>query len=126
MRVIALCSALLLSMTTGAHAALYVVSGKPLRIYFAYSVNPDCTPTGEITARVTQSPQHGQAYIARAQEFPNFPAVNVRSACNRRRVSGVLIRYISERGFVGADYIGLELIYPGGLLRRGTFTIDVR
>jgi hypothetical protein len=116
----------LLFMDRAEAAPFYVVSGKSVKLHFAYSVNPDCSSTGEITARVTQSPQHGRISVTRAQDFPRFPNENVRSICNRRRVPGIAIQYFSQRGFVGSDSVGIEIIYPKGAMQRGTFSVEVR
>jgi hypothetical protein len=128
MRVSAILAVLLLSTATAQaqYSTKHVASGKPVRLHFSYSLNPDCTRTGEISMRVTQAPQHGQVHATRAREFPNYAATNVRSACNRRRVEGMLASYVSARGFTGTDYLSIEAIYPKGLLKQLSYTIDVR
>jgi hypothetical protein len=89
-------------------------------------LNPDCSSIGEITIRVTSSPQHGQVSTVRAQDFPTFVNENPRSICNRRRVAGISLRYVSQRGFIGTDSFTVETFYPGGTLRQNEYTIDVR
>ena len=62
----------------------------------------------------------------RGSDFADFPESNARSACNRRRVSGVGIHYTAPRGYTGPDSVVVEMITPGGRLRRGTFNLYVR
>jgi len=127
MHISVILAALLLFTAVEAKAAtIHVISGKAVKLHFAYSINPDCTPVGEVTARVTQSPQQGRISVARVQDFPHFPSTNIRSVCNRRRVTGTMIQYVSPRGFIGSDYVGIEIFYPSGSLRQESFTIDVR
>ena len=117
---------LLITAVAAEAAPFHVVSGQPIKLHFSYAVNPDCSPRGEITVRVTSSPQHGQVSIVRAQDFPSFVNENPRSICNRRRVPGVSLRYVSQRGFIGSDSFAVETVYPDGILRQNEYTIDVR
>jgi hypothetical protein len=103
----------------------YAASGQPLKLSFSYSTNPDCSSVGPPTIRLS-APAHGRATITRTTDFPNFPPTNVRSECNRRRVAGATVHYVSQRGFTGTDYVQEEIIYPNGLLRQQGFNIIVR
>jgi hypothetical protein len=98
----------------------------PMLLTQAWAANPDCTPTGAITMRVVSSPTHGRVNIVRGKVFPNFPAHNPRSRCNARGVTGVKAIYVSRRGYTGPDAAALEVIFPNGIYRRGTFGILVR
>jgi hypothetical protein len=117
---------------SAAHAQLfggptrYAVSGKPLKIYSASSTNPDCTSAGSVEVRITQPPQNGRIVVSSRQVFPSFPESNVRSACNRRRVPGVELSYVSNRGYAGPDSASVEVIYPTGLLRTVSVSVSVR
>ncbi|MBR0752901.1 hypothetical protein JQ604_11960 [Bradyrhizobium jicamae] len=113
MRVVLIAVGFLLSITT-AYADKAVASGKRLQLYQAYSTNPDCTSTGEVVMRVVQGPEHGRVSIQRTGVFPNFPVSNVRNACNRRRVPGVQATYVSQRGYLGSDFVVLQVLYPSG------------
>ena len=88
MRIGLIVSGLLLSMGA-AHADKVVASGRPLLLYQAYSTNPDCSSTGTVALRIAQAPEHGRVSIRQAGVLPRFPESDPRSACNRRRVSGV-------------------------------------
>jgi hypothetical protein len=97
-----------------AHADRVAASGRPLVLYEAYSTNPDCSSAGSVVLRVAQAPEHGRVSIRRTGVFPSFPESNLRNACNRRRVPGVQAVYVSQRGYLGADLVVLEAIYPRG------------
>ena len=101
-------------------------SGHPVRIYYAYATNPDCSSQGQPVIKLAQAPQHGKVTISRGGVFPNFPASNIRNACNRRRVSGLEVYYVSQRGYTGTDTAAFEVIFPDGQLRQLTVFINVR
>jgi hypothetical protein len=113
MRIGLIVSGLLLSMGA-AHADKVVASGRPLLLYQAYSTNPDCSSAGTVVLRIAQAPEHGRVSIRQAGVFPRFPESNPRSACNRRRVSGVEATYVSQRGYLGPDFVVLEALFPAG------------
>jgi hypothetical protein len=103
-----------------------VVSGQPLMLGFLYSTNPDCTARGFPTVRVVQAPQNGRVAIAKTRDFPSFHPLNERSDCNDRRVPGMSMRYVSNRGYLGTDSVTLEAIWPSGMMKQRTFSIQVR
>jgi len=113
MRIGLIVSGLLLSMGA-AHADKVVASGRPLLLYQAYSTNPDCSSAGTVALRIAQAPEHGRVSIRQAGVFPRFPESNPRNACNRRRVSGVEATYVSQRGYLGPDFVVLEALFPAG------------
>ncbi len=115
---------LLLSVVS-AHADKAVASGRPLQLYHAYSTNPDCSSAGTVVLRVTQPPLHGRVSISHTGVFPNFPESNLRNVCNRRRVPGVQAIYVSQRGYVGPDFVVLQALYPAGRGRNITISISV-
>jgi hypothetical protein len=117
---------ILCSAATAQAQTRTAVAGKPLKLYAAYSANPDCSSAGEVVVRVTQSPRYGRVAIARTGVFPNFPASNSRSACNRRRVPGTVATYVAQRGYTGRDSVSLEVIYPTGQHRQAGYDIAVR
>jgi hypothetical protein len=125
MRVLFAAFGMLLSVTA-AKADLAVVSGKALILRQSYQINPDCSPTGEVIMRVSQAPEHGSVSIRQAGVFTNFTASNPRYACNRRRVRGVIGTYVSRPGYIGSDYVELEVFYPDGGAVRARLPIDVR
>ncbi len=119
-------AAMLLASTALAWADRSVASGYPLILSNLYSTNPDCTSSGKIVVRVTRSPEHGKVTVRDAGVFPNFPESNIRSACNRRRVPGVQVIYVSQRGYTGPDFVGLQVNFPMGREATGRFPIQVK
>jgi hypothetical protein len=124
MRIVLVVFGLLLSMAS-AQAEKVVASGRPLMLYQAYSTNPDCTSAGAVVLRIAQAPEHGRVSIHHAGIFPRFPDSNPRSVCNRRRVSGMQATYVSQRGYIGSDFVVLEALFPAGRGVRVTLPIRV-
>jgi hypothetical protein len=123
---IAIAAAALLLSTFAAHAQRFVPSGQTIKLYFVASVNPDCSAAGQPTVRITKPPEHGRASVKHTRDFVTFQPSNTRSACNQRRVSGVNISYTAQRGYIGYDSVGVEIFYPSGAHRSGTFNVSVR
>jgi hypothetical protein len=110
-----------------AHAqTLTAISGRPLKLNFSNTTNPDCSSGGEPVVRLTQAPQHGRVTIARTRDFPSFPRGNSRRDCNKRRVAGTATVYVSQRGYLGTDSVAIEIIFASGGTFRRCFTIYVR
>ena len=124
MRILLVVVGLLLS-AVAAHAERVIPSGKQPILFNATSVNPDCSALGNVEVRVAQGPEHGKVSIRRTRVFPNYAAVNLRSACNARRVAGVLVTYVSQRGYVGDDLVVIEVFFPNGRAQRTTIAIRV-
>jgi hypothetical protein len=117
------------AMTTAAHAqhrTMTAISGKPLKLNFSNTTNPDCSSVGETVVRLTQAPAHGRVTISKARDFPSFPQNNVRYTCNRQRVAGTKTVYVAERGFTGTDSAAIEIIFASGGTARRYYTINVR
>ena len=115
--------------TTVAHGQTftkYAASGSPLKLDFMNSTNPDCSSVGRPTIRVVRPPEHGRTTVTQTTDFPRFPASNVRSQCNGRRVAGAALNYVSQRGFIGTDYVEVDIIFASGNIRHESFTINVR
>jgi hypothetical protein len=125
MRVLVSIAVLLLS-SVSAQAQRHVINGQTIQLQFFVSTNPDCSARGYAVVTITQQPQHGRVRIARGSDFISFSESNPRSACNRRRLSGVGLHYTADRGYSGYDSVGAEVIYPSGRHGRGTFNLYVR
>jgi len=104
----------------------YVASGQLVTLGFFYSTNPDCSSIGRPTIRITRSPDHGRVTVVQTTGFPTFPSSNIRSVCNRRRVAGATLNYVSQRGFGGTDYVQAEIIFASGNYRQVSYIINVR
>lgn len=108
------------------HLTMTAISGRPLKLNFSNTTNPDCTAVGETVVKLTQEPQHGRVTISKASDFPSFQKKNVRYTCNKKRVSGTKTVYVSERGFTGTDHASIEIIFATGSTARRSYTINVR
>jgi hypothetical protein len=102
------------------------VSGKPVILDFIFNTAPDCTNFGYAEVRITSQPQNGRVSVTRTTNFPSFPASNIRHVCNSRRVPGVEVRYTSQAGFLGTDYVSVESISPQGSSFSRRFAITVK
>src|SRR3569833_3981070 len=98
-------------------------SGVPILLYQANTTNPDCSPMGRPVIRHIQPPQHGRLIVSNTSVFPNFSPSNDRSACISRRVPGVVVKYVSRRGYAGVDSTAFEIYFPTGIARRAAFSI---
>jgi len=109
-----------------AQAQRYVLSGATVQLSFFCNINPDCSAAGTPTVRITKPPEHGRVAVSQTRGFCYFQRPNPRKACNNRRVPGVVVNYVAQRGYTGYDSVGVEVFYPGGAMRSGTFNIQVR
>jgi hypothetical protein len=89
-------------------------SGMPVILDTANSVDPSCHSNGQTTARVTQQPVHGAVRVLQQDVYPNFPPGNPRSSCNTIKSPGIAAEYTSAQGFVGTDFVAVEMIFPDG------------
>jgi hypothetical protein len=127
MRVFGVLALLLLTITAApGQSTRSAASGAPLKLTFAYSANPDCSAYGQTTIRLIEAAKHGSVRIARATDFPSYPASNIRNVCNTHRIAGTVAHYVSQHGFRGIDTVAIEIIFPTGRLERYSYTIDVR
>jgi hypothetical protein len=118
-----LCTPLL---CTPAQAQRYVSPGNTLKLTFFCNITPDCTAAGTPAVRITRPPEHGRVSVLQTRDFCYFRRPNPRAACNRRRVAGVAVHYTAPRGYTGYDSIGVEVISASGVMRTGTYSIQVR
>jgi hypothetical protein len=100
-----------------------VASGGVLRLAHFASVNPDCTSRGITVVRVNEAPTHGTVRMRRERGFTTF---RNQQQCDDRRVDGVTVEYRPERGYLGADRVGLDVIFPTGNERLRVYNITVR
>jgi hypothetical protein len=114
------------SVTQAQSVTKAAISGKSIRLFFANTTNPDCNSAGDTTVRVTRAPEHGRLDIKKASDFPDSPRGNSRRACKKRRVAGLLALYALQPGFIGTDYVSVEMFFADGAFARRNFTINVR
>jgi len=103
-----------------------VESGRATRLAFWVFANPDCTNFGYTDVRESAPPEHGALIVRRVEDFGYWPPQNPRSACNKRRVPGVLIEYKSASGFAGIDHVAYDLFFPNSGSRHVEITVNVK
>ena len=103
-----------------------VVAGTPLRLGHFADLNPDCSPIGEPTVRVTKPPDHGAVTLRAGEGYTNFVAANPRNHCNYRPTVGVNAIYTAERGYTGSDAVVLDIIFPTGEERQVAYNLNVK
>ena len=102
------------------------VSGQPVRVAFATSLNPDCSVQGEVTPRLTTAPEHGTLTFVKTTDFAHYLEPNPRTACNTKRVEGVRVEYRSAPGYLGDDQVVYDMFFPGGQSNHVTAHITVK
>ncbi len=91
-----------------------VSAGKMRQVGFFTSLNPDCSTTGDIDARLTQQPREGAVELEQGTGFPVYPERNPRAMCNTRQVQGIRVKYTPKDGFIGKDVFEVEFLTPAG------------
>lgn len=103
-----------------------VLSDTRTKLTYHMYVNPDCSPSGFATYRISREPKNGKAEMVRGEEFPSFKSDNVRSKCNEQRVGATQLWFLPNEGFRGKDSFEFELIGPRGQYRRTFVEIEVK
>jgi hypothetical protein len=102
------------------------VQDQRLRVATLFDLNPDCSVIGIPTVRILESSKNGNVTVEKGTGFPNYPANNLRSKCNSNAVDGEVIFYMPGPGYVGADAVTVEIIYPDGAASKRRYAIEVK
>jgi hypothetical protein len=102
------------------------VRDQKLRVATLFDLNPDCSVIGIPTVRILESSKNGGVIVEKGSGFPNYPANNSRSKCNSNAADGEVIFYMPEAGYVGADAVMVEVIYPDGAASTRRYAIEVK
>ena len=102
------------------------VQDQRLRVATLFDLNPDCSVIGIPTVRILESSKNGSVTSEKGSGFPNYPANNSRSKCNSNAVDGEVIFYMPGPGYVGADAVTIEIIYPDGAASKRRYAIEVK
>ena len=102
------------------------LSGERVRIGFAYDVNPDCSSTGQIKARLLEQPKNGVAEMVTENGFTAYAKDDQKYKCNEKQSDVLAYYYKSREDFKGKDRFVVEVFYPRGSYRKRIFNIDVR
>ncbi len=91
-----------------------------------YAVNPDCSPRGLPTVRISEPPSHGTAAAGPREANPAFPPASPFAVCNASRVPAVGVTYAPVKGFTGADSIAIEEVTRDGRHQLIRLTLSVQ
>jgi hypothetical protein len=103
-----------------------VPAGVKRQLGFFTSLNPDCTPSGEIVARLKIHPTKGEAEIDQGPGYPNFDSLNQRYHCNGKLIEGYRINYRSDKDFNGTDVFEVEFFTPNGQQVVWKYSVSVK
>jgi len=106
--------------------ARVAASGQKLLVAFLVDLNPDCSSIGYATVRVIEQAKHGKVTVENTIGFSAFPQENLRYECNKRKTDGVLVSYLPDASFKGAESFTFDVILPDGNFNRRHFAVDVR
>jgi hypothetical protein len=81
----------------------FVPTGEERIIGIVTALYPDCSSRGPTVGRVIEKPAHGEVSFVTGDVFPNMPSTSPLSACNSKRVPGLMINYHSESNFIGEE-----------------------
>jgi hypothetical protein len=101
-----------------------VAAGSVLLLGHFASVNPDCSPLGRTIVRISNAPAHGAVFLREGRGFSVFRGGF--EHCSAVKVEGVSAIYRPQHGYIGADAVGLDVIYPSGSERTENFNITVK
>lgn len=99
--------------------------GSDVTMGMFYGVNPDCSSTGDYHIHLLIAPKGGQIFIDKHAGYPDYPATNVRSACNRRKLIGTRMIYQANPTFTGIDAFTVEVVYPNQTAVRQIYGVKV-
>lgn len=102
------------------------VSGVPLRVAEAFSVNADCTSAGVSKATLVTSPSHGKIAIEETNGYPNYAPRNQRYDCNKIREPGIIVHYTADNNYIGTDTFTLSFLSPTGNLIQRVYIMKVQ
>jgi hypothetical protein len=103
-----------------------VISGERAKLNFTTSLNPDCTATGRIAARVIATPAHGSITIQNTTDYTNYLPSSQLYACNGKQSPGTVAFYLPDDSFVGTDRASIDYRFPNGVAQTVTFNIVVK
>jgi hypothetical protein len=104
--------------TTTAGATLLLASPQALA--------SDCTPLGQVDAKVMTPPDHGTIHIEKGMAFPHYAPGDPPYLCNTKKGPATLITYQAAPGFSGQDTAVVQIFFPDGNAPTILFHIAVR
>lgn len=102
------------------------VSGQRQEINWALTVNQGCTPGPMPSIVIAMPPAHGRVFVESGMHHPSFDKKNSRWKCNEQEMPAQLVYYQSDPGYVGADRVQLDVVFPEGKVTLWDHPITVR
>jgi hypothetical protein len=100
--------------------------GATLLLASTQSLANDCSPVGQIEAKIVTPPDHGSLSIKQVTDFSNFAPGDPHYQCNAKKSPATLITYRSAPRFSGQDAVSVQIFFPDGRAPTILFHIDVR
>jgi hypothetical protein len=103
-----------------------VFTGNEMLMGVFNTLASDCSATVRPDVRIVTPPANGVVRFDGIIAAVERPPGDLRVMCNGRRVISVGIFYKSGKGFVGADYVALDIDFRQGFVGRFSYDIEVR
>jgi hypothetical protein len=101
-------------------------TGTTLVLASPQSLAIDCSPLGEVDAKIIAPPDHGTVDIVKGMAFSNYTPGDPPYLCNAKKSPATLITYRSTPGFSGQDTVSVQIFFPEGRAPTVIFHLDVR
>lgn len=102
------------------------MAGATLMLASPMSLAKDCSPLGQVDAKIITPPDHGTVHIEQGMAFPSYTPGDAPYLCNARKGPATLITYRSAPGFSGQDAATVQIFFPDGNAPTILFHLDVR
>jgi len=122
----AFCLSLATSHANAENATKTMAAGTVLKMGAYMNLNEDCSLIGYADVRIVTAPTHGTVKVYKGTWHPNSASSNPRAACNLHKAPSVNVDYTPERGYLGIDFVSIEVIFPNGVDRTDNITINVK
>ncbi len=102
------------------------VAGKVQRLGYINSINADCSPAAIPSVSILQPPRQGRVTFRRGLDYSSYPANNVRSRCNTRKINSMVTFYEPSINAYGDDLFAVEYVDLYGTPRRFQYHVSIR
>ncbi len=100
--------------------------GMALTLASPQSLASDCSPLGEVDAKVIAPPDHGSIDIRQGLIFSHYVPGDPPYLCNARKTPATVITYRANHGYSGEDTTSVQVFFPNGQAPILLFHIEVR
>lgn len=100
--------------------------GQTQKFGWFLSVDPTCRSIGPWTVNLIDPPGKGRVMVEQGSEYPSFPSMNPRSACNKRKVPATRLIYSAPPGAGDDDQFTIEIVDPLGNAKQVRYHVGLR